>query len=343
MSKIYTPEGWVNWDYLFHETKMFCMVTGARGTGKTFGLMDYLTSKEIPFVYLRRLKTQLDQCATRSTNPFNALNAQRGLHVEPYRHGAMVEFSHSEYLPGGKAQPIGTPVALGVALSTVAVTRGVDFSGYDVILFDESIPMIGEKPIRNEFNAFIGFVETVNRNREIIGKPPVKVFLLANANQLANPYYTGWGFMRTALKMINGKQMMWRSPDNTRLMVMLLNSPISAAKAETALYKNAGDDFMEMAIDNTFRTDATNIVSYPIKECAYICSVGEIGVYIHKGTSRHYVSKVVGTENYYDGYGMRLKMWRTDYAVLRVLYLRNMIDFESYENELVFREYCEIK
>lgn len=341
MSKIYNDEGYLNWDYLAENTKGFCMVTGPRGTGKTFGLMCYLLKHDIKFVYLRRLKTQLDQCATHDTNPFKAVNAYLGTTIEPFRAGNVIRFCPSEVNADGRLIQVGEPVAVGLALSTFATIRGADFSDIGAILFDEAIAMQGEKPIKDEFSAFLNFFETVNRNRELQGREAIKCFLLANANKLANPYFAGWNFMHTALKMIRGNQMMWRGSDG-RLMIMLLNSPISARKTNTVLYKNASGDFIQMAIDNAFRTDATNIKSYPLRECEYVCSVGEIGLYRHKGTGRHYVSKTIRPEHKYDGYGIGLTMWRRSYAALKMLYLAGRVDFESYEVELIFREYCDI-
>lgn len=341
MSKLYTPDGYLNWEYIYTETRGFCMVTGPRGTGKTFGLIKELLEKGVKFLYLRRLKTQLDQCATTDTNPFKAVNAACGYDIQPFRAGNVIRFCPSETTPEGKTVSTGEPVAVGVALSTFATIRGADFSDIDAILFDEAIAMVGEKPIRDEFSSFLNFYETVNRNREMQGKAPVKCFMLANANKLANPYFAGWGFMKTALNMIKGGQMMWRGADG-RIMIMVLNSPISAKKADTVLYKNANADFITMALDNAFRTDETNIRSFPLRECQHLCSVGEVGIYRHKGTGLHFVSKTIGHDLYYDGYGMRLKMWQRDFALLKILYLNNRLWFESYEIELIFREYIDL-
>ena len=341
MSKIYNKEGFVDWGYLYPQIPAFGMVTGARATGKTYGLLKYLLEQKIKFLYLRRLKTQLDQCATTGANPFKKLNTDNGWNIQPYRARDMVRFVQSED-SNGKQLPTGETVAVGAALSTFATLRGVDFSDIDCIVFDEAIPMVGEKPIKDEFNSFLHFYESVNRNRELEGKAPVKCILLGNANKLSNPYYAGWGFMRTALKMIRGGQMMWRSPDNTRIMVMLLNSPISERKRKTALYLNANDDFLSHALDNAFRTDETNIKSFPLREFVPVCGVGEIGIYRHKSRGFLYVSKVVPKTDYYDAFGIRLKMFRRDYGIIAVSYLNKRVWFEDYDLELIFRELVDI-
>ena len=334
MGKLYDRNGWVNWGYILDRQAAFTMVVGARGVGKTYGLMKELITRKQPFIYLRRLKTQLDNCGKVTGNPFKRLNMDNGWNILPYSIGGNIEFRQND--------KNGDLVAVGVSLSTVATVRGIDFSEFNYIVFDEAIAMIGEKPIKNEFEAFLNFYETVNRNREIIGEKPVQAILLGNANKLSNPYFTGWHFMKTSLKMLRGKQMVYQTPDSSRIMIMLQDSPISKKKAETAAYQNGSDGFISMAIDNTFRTDETKIKSEPLKEYNHIVSIGEIGIYRHKSERKYYVSSKVQTP-YYDDFGISLKMFRQDFIMLRMNYLiaKNVL-FEDYESELLFREYFEL-
>ena len=332
MAKVYDINGWVNWDYLINQGSAFTMVVGARGVGKTYGLMKYCLDQGRKFIYLRRLKSQLDQCANNAGNPFKKLNSDLNRNIKPKGTQGGVLFDEN-----------GEVVALGVALSTVANVRGFDYSDYDLIIFDEAVASEGERPIPHEFNAFLNFYETVNRNRELSGDKPVQAVLLGNANRLTNPYYSGWHFMKTALNMIHGNQMIWRSGDGSRLMVLLLGSKISDQKANTVLYKNASDGFITMALDNAFRTDGTNIRSMPIREFNHVVSVGEIGIYRHKSERLYYVSSLTQKGSFYDSYGMGLKMFQQDYWNLRILYMVNkIVYFESYECELIFREFFDL-
>lgn len=333
--KLYNKEGWVNWDYICGLNRAFIMVVGARGTGKTYGLFKKLVEEEKPFIYVRRLQAQLDISKTESGNPFRKLNKDLCLDIQPAKAGKQAEFRRD----GGQ----GDIAALGVALSTVATVRGFDFSGYDYIVFDEAVPMIGEKPIKDEFSSFLNFYETVNRNRELEGLPAVKCIMLGNANQLINPYFAGWKFTKTAVKMILSGQMVYTTPDQSRTMIMLLNSPISKAKSETMLYKNATADFISMALDNAFRTDETCIASRPLAEYNHLVSVGDIGIYKHKSKREYYVSNITQNPKY-DDYGIGLKMFNSDYYILKSIYLCNKyFVFESYENEILFRNYLSIK
>ena len=336
MSKIYECNGWVNWDYLLKQPESFIAIVGARGVGKTYGAFKKLTSTGEKFIYLRRLKSQLEQCGKPEGNPFKKLNIDLDMNILPFSSGGIITFREND--------KSGSIVSVGVALSVVANVRGIDFSDYNYIVFDEFISSDGERPIKNEFNAFLNFYETVNRNREIEGKPPVKCLMLGNANRINNPYFSSWHFMRTAMKMINTGQMVWRSEDRTRMVVLLLKSPISEKKRTTALYQNANNDFIEMAIDNAFRTDETNIKSEPLKEYIHIVSVGEIGIYKHKTERKYYVSATQGDKPYYDSFGIGLKMFQQDFYMLRVHYMVSKnIWFESFELEIIFRELFDLR
>ena len=332
MSKIYTSAGWVNWEYIIENKAAFNMIVGPRGVGKTYGLMRYCIEHNRKFIYMRRLKSQLDQCASAEGNPFRKLNTDLNMDIRPARSKGGVLFADPD-----------TVYALGVALSTVANVRGFDYSDFDMILFDEAIASDGERPIAHEFEAFLNFYETVNRNRELTGNEPVQAFLLGNANRLTNPYFSGWHFMKTALNMLRGKQMVWRSADKTRLMIMLQDSEISARKRDTVLYKNSSDSFDKMALDNAFRTDATNIKSMPIREFNHLVTVGELGIYRHKKERLYYVSFLTNKEKQYDSYGIGLKMFQQDFYNLKLFYLiQKIVYFENYEAELLFREFFQL-
>ena len=336
MSKIYDADGWVNWDYILSQSASFISVVGPRGVGKTYGVFKKLIKEGKKFIYLRRLKSQLDQCGKLEGNPFKKINDDLSREIKPFSSGGIITFREID--------KTGNIIAVGVALSVVANVRGIDFSDYDYIIFDEFIASAGERPIKNEFQAFLNFYETVNRNRELEGKQAVKCIMLGNANTLINPYFSAWHFMRTAVKMITGNQMVWRSADNTRIVIMLLQSPISAKKKETALYQNANEDFITMALDNAFRTDETNIKSEPLKEYVHIVSIGEIGIYKHKSDRKYYVSSTQCKSPYYDSFGIGLKMFQQDYYMLRVHYMVSKnVWFESFELEVIFRELFDLR
>ena len=329
MGKIYLENGYLNVDYIWNKTKMFCPIVGARGTGKSYGFLEYTIEHEQKFILLRRLKTQIETITGgEGNNPFKRLNINHGWDIQPAPAGEHVIFKNGEDVAG-----------YAMALSTLATVRGGDWSDVDVIIFDEFIAMDNERPIKNEFNAFMNFVETVNRNRELENKPSVKVFMLGNANRLNNPYFAGWRLMKIVLRMIKGRQMVYRSEDGNKLLILLIDSPISARKKETALYSDARDDFIKMALENVFYVDETATNSVPLKDLRHVVSVGEIGIYLRKSNGNYYVSETINRINWYDGQGMPLKMVIARYRLFSELYLYGKMEFENYECELLFREY----
>lgn len=337
IAKIYNEEGWLNWDYLYPECRFIMTITGPRGTGKTYGLLKYIVDHSIKFIYIRRLKSQLDNVASgEESNPFKAINEDTGSCIVPEcKHGALRFVDNTN-----EDNPL--VIGYGVALSTVATIRGSDYSDVKAIIFDEYIAMKTERPIKAEYQAFMNFLETVNRNRELKGIDPVKVFMLGNANKLMNPYFLEWAFMKTALKMIHGDQMVWRNQDSSRIMILLLHSPISDRKRETALYKNANDDFISMAIDNSFEVDPTRIGARKLTDCRHIVSFGSIGIYQLKSTGEYYVSETVNKSLYYEENGINLKLFQARFSLLKQMYIYGTILFENYDVEMLFREYFQI-
>ena len=143
MSKIYSDDGFVNWDYLYTECRFIMAVTGARGTGKTYGLLKYILDHDISFLYLRRLKSQLDECvADAKSNPFAKINQDTGSDVRVERRSGKVRFTAP--IPDSDKRRV---IGYGAALSTMATIRGADFSSVTCIVFDEYIAMKGERPI----------------------------------------------------------------------------------------------------------------------------------------------------------------------------------------------------
>ena len=59
----------------------FTTITGARGTGKTYGALDYLYTYGIKFLYLRRTDAQREISASDDMNPFKILNTDKGYSI----------------------------------------------------------------------------------------------------------------------------------------------------------------------------------------------------------------------------------------------------------------------
>ena len=69
---LYLDNGYVNAREWFEDPATFIFAIGGRGTGKTFGALEYLTNPENSagkFVYMRRSQSQIDACKLAELNP----------------------------------------------------------------------------------------------------------------------------------------------------------------------------------------------------------------------------------------------------------------------------------
>lgn len=295
MSDLYTAEGWVNAQLLTRSRAPFVIAVGGRGIGKTYGVLDELLQIGEPFIYLRRTQVQIDACKVPELSPFNAVCRNRGIIIES---GTISKYVAGFHRVNGEEK---TLVALGIALSTFANVRGFDASGYKYCVFDEFIPERHERPIPHEGEAFLNVLETINRNRELLGEDPIHVIMLSNANKLDSPILASIGALQPLDRMTKAGRDWGRWYDGALEIFRYIDSPISERKRSGALYRLANnEDFTGMALDNSFSGDTYyNVCSKPIREYEAVASAKGITVYRHKSNGSYYVVPGIRSENVY--------------------------------------------
>lgn len=289
--KLYQSSGYANMPDMIESETPFVLVIGGRGTGKTWGALRYLLENNILFIYLRRTSAQMELVSKEEFSPIVKVGRDIGLAltVTPLSKYASVVFQIGE---DGKTT--GRAVAYNMALSAMSNIRSFEASAVKVLLYDECIPERHEKRRKHEDESFLNCVESLSRNRELNGENPLKVVCLANANNMEAPILNALNCVRTLDSMRKKKQTQ-RVDKTTGLSIYLLNdSPISAEKRETALYKltMGQGDFTDMALDNAFSKDNyTDIGSRPLSEYIPVASIGPICLYRHKNNYSWYVSE----------------------------------------------------
>ena len=338
---LYFDSGYVNIGWVLSLGLPFNAIWGGRGTGKTYNALREMVTGRHKFMYVRRTQTQTDLINDPKFNPFKTLNAQEGWDIMPVRLTKYNSgFYHMENV-GDAARPAGEPIGYTAALSTFANIRGFDMSDINVIIFDEFIPEKHERPLPHEASAFFNMIETVNRNRELQGRPPVQVVCLANANDLANPLFMELGIVRKAEKMEKNGQEMSLLRDRGLGLFNLQHSPISARKADTALYKlTEGSSFADMAINNRFEEERGRIRPAPLKEYRPVVVFGELCIYEHKSGSSLYITEHVSGSPRRFGIGEAdTHRFIRQYGWIWQRYLMNEIEFEDYGCEILFMRY----
>lgn len=331
--RLYLESGYADQKNIIENGSTFIFEVGARGTGKTYGMMKYILDNQIRFLYLRRQQNEADLVKTDLLNPFKAINNDYGLDVHAGRGQKIFPFIMDNEVIG-----------MGAALATFYNVRGVDFSDIDLIFYDEFIPEKSARPIKEEFEAFSNMVETVNRNRELIGKEPVKVVCCANSNKLDNPIFMELQLVNRAAKMMEKEVEEYHNKDRHLSLVMFMKSPISEKKKETALYKlTAGTDFQRMAIYNMFDYDNDNIRPSKIREYTPVVMIGELCVYKHKHRKEYYVNcKSFGTfPRIFTTSDADRKRFFIKMIYLYDAYIENRVFFEDAVSLYLFEKYFE--
>ena len=273
----------------------FNFVIGGRGTGKTYGALKYMLEHKERFIFMRRSQTQLEQVMntktfkmesgetkTVSLNPFKAIERDTGMHVEINRVSKdLYAIFYEEELAG-----------YGVAMNTISNIRGFDASDVDFLIYDEFIPEPGTMQKENEGDLFLNAYESINRNRELNGRPPLYAYLLANANDIDANIMMGLGMTDVAEKAINkGKKKVVNKAEQYTLS-LLENKKFEEEKKKTAIYKFTRKlAYNKMAFQNKFAyDDFTNICSKDIKEYKPLWNIGDYYIYGHKSRDEYYIS-----------------------------------------------------
>ncbi len=340
---LFLPSGYLDMQRIININTPFIFVIGARGTGKTYGAIKYALEQDKPFIFMRRTQTQVDLIKNDSFSPFQAIDPDI---VVKNINKNLTGVYRGEFDPERqKIEPSGAPIGYMLALTTVSNIRGFDASAIDLIIYDEFIGEKHERAIKSEGMAVLNCYETINRNREIMGKDPVKMLMLANSNDLVNPVFTDLKLVKIAEKLQRSKENVYQNFDRGISLVMVKDSPISRKKRQTALYKLAGEgDFSAMALSNEFVEDiGDNIKPMPITEYKPLVFVGELSLYQHKSRREIYVTDHRnGTAEEIDASDIGLARFRRNYYWIWMMYLQRKVIFESYIHQKIFEKYYNI-
>lgn len=337
--QLYDKNGYVNIQGIMEHPATFIFIYGGRGTGKTYGALQYAIDHGKGFLYTRRLLSQAEVTAGESMQPFNQLNMDRGWSIVPFKDNKYSwTFAESEQDEKGILRR-GTRHGVMSAINTFKNIRGISAEWVDLFIHDEFIPELNERPIRGEATALFNAYESVNRNRELTGRPPVKLLCLANANDIANPVFMELQLVRAAEKIRKeGKDYIY-IPKQRMLLVDLFRSEISERKSKTALYDlTRGTEFYNMAVKNVFTgAERGRIGHQNVREYRPIVRAGEITIYRHKSRKEYYVTVLAAGNPPVYGTGEKDKeRFRRKYGWLWKEYMQRNLIFEEYLDEVLF-------
>lgn len=339
--KLFEDSGYLNMAAILHLPYNFIFIVGARGTGKTYGFLKTVIEENIKFMYMRRTQSEAEIIREEELSPFKPLNIDCGWN---YQIKPMGKYAAGVYDCDLESKPKGLPVGMITALSTISNIRGLSAEDVEVFGYDEFIPEAHVRPIREEGKAWLNAYETINRNRELKGRKPLKAICMANSNNLANALFIELGLVRKVEKMKKNGQLISADKDRSIVIINAENSPISEKKKETALYKLSQDsEFSKMALQNVFATEEySSTGSRQIIQYKPIVTVGEVTIYKHKSGNDYYASQYCsGNPIKYSSGPTDLKRFQRAYHWLWLEYMKNNITFEEHFVEILFTKYFE--
>lgn len=337
MNGLYNKDGWINTDLIFSDPASFVICVGGRGIGKTFGILRDILERGDKFIYLRRTQSQIDTIKLAELNPFKAVNDVCGYDIVSAALGKyMAGFYHSDE----EGKPTGPVLGVGVALSTVSNIRGMSAEDYDIVVFDEFIPERHERPIKREGQAFLNCIETFNRNRELNGKPPLKVIMLSNSNSLDSDILRSIGAMRPLDEMTRRRQSYLSLYDGELSIFRYIDSPISERKKKSALYRIAQEEeFRDMSLSNEFSAaNYENVGHQQLREYTPLVSIGNVTVYQHKSERRYYVVDGIKSPTVYTMLPNSKKSFIRAYWYLKEAMLAQRIIYSTAPVKIDFEE-----
>lgn len=328
---IYAENGYLDIEKI--KKSPFIFLIGARRTGKTYGVSKYLLQNKRRFMYIRRTTGELEFSMSDRNFAFRNMEAE-GFYLEAKKDG---KYNYTIQTVAEEPQIIGSATSL----TLVSKMRGFDASGITDIMFDEFIPEKHVARIPHEGDAVLNMYETINGNRELEGQPPVRLWMLANSNNLSSEIIGAFS-LRQKIESMQEKGQEYSEYKNMTI-VLSMHSPISDRKRQTALYQAIEDNqYTEMALNNTFSYDDFSNVTrrYVISEYRPRCRIGSYVILDHK-SSGHVLcikNEKMPVTQCYDFTDYSMKAFRIANSDLLSCYVWGMLSFDSYDTKTAIME-----
>lgn len=280
---LYTPEGWLNVEEIAKLPAWLFVIVGSRQVGKTYGTLKHILSNDLYTLYLRRTREELEAIEkTDDLNPFIPLEKE-GYKID------LCSVSQNTWVWGdldteSETKRIANARGLALPLNYIAKMRGFNGSRFTDMVLDEFIPEKCVRRLKGEEDTILNLYTTVNGNRELEGKPPLRFWLLANAFNLEDPILSAYGLTEEFEKLEkNGKE--WKLLRGGVFIALPKSEAITGKRAETAQNaylrkKGAGSNFLKMSLGNSFVYNKSSLIRpKPLAGYKPLCRLGDLFIY----------------------------------------------------------------
>lgn len=271
----------------------FQIFIGPRGVGKTYSALDISLDSDVCAMYLRRTAVEADMAMSNYTNPYKRIAKDKGIDIVADKDTGIKNIGVFKQRLVDKSDDVF--VAYAASLTGFANVRGADFSDVTHIIYDECVPELHKHKIKHEGKAFLNLYESINRNRELNGEQPVICYMLCNSINLCSDLFAELRVISIVEHML--RHNILRYSDRLRgVYVELVQSEVSLAKDNTALYRLVGDStYRNEALKNQFtNNDLSLIAKAKLKEYVPYITIRSQSIsytmYTHKSLYRYHIS-----------------------------------------------------
>lgn len=333
--KLYTPDGWLDVKHIEEVADKndiaFIIMIGKRQVGKTYGVLKLMLDEDKRFIFMRRVKVELEMLEKNVNSPFEKIHGYEGRVLFSKESDYTANIERIDQTEEGDQF---TRIATGCSLSSIGNIRGFNGDLYSDWVFDEFIPEEQLFKVRNEEDAFLNAHTTINGNRELEGRPPVRTWLLSNSNNLSSGILDALKVTKDIEKMsLRGEES--RILKDRGIMILLPESrQVIEKRKKGALYKAIGGDskFSRMAYNNEFAyNDYTDVSSKPLSEYNPLVTIGRITIHLHKNDKTLYVTDKVKAKARYilTDSETHINKFNRNFTDVKVAYLNNRMYFQD--------------
>lgn len=349
---LYTKDGWLDIPHVAEVADRndisFIAIIGKRQVGKTYGVLKFMLDTDKRFILMRGMKTELEMLERNVNSPFAKIKGYETA-VE-FAKDSPYTASISRYATNEDGEEVKNYIGMGAALSNIGRIRGFNGDMFSDLVYDEFIPESHLLKVRFAGDAFNNAYTTINGNRELEDRPPLRCWLLANSNNLDSEILETLGITKIVEKMsLAGEES--RILKDRGIMILLPDSTkVIEKRKKGALYKAIGGDskFARMAYGNEFAyNDYSDVANKPLKEYKAIIVVGDVVVHLHKNNKTLYVTEMYRVSmgknlHTYEDTDFGLMTFKQDFPELRPAYMNGRISFQNMTVKNHFLHYIDL-
>ena len=343
---LYDENGYYNREHILSKGAWLNVFLGARQVGKTYMALRTMLENNFYHILLRRTSDELDTIITSpDLDPY--LDHEPEYHVGLFRQGSkMCRIADYEINEDGKPTIIRNR-GIATSLPEVGKIRGFNGSKFTDLVYDEFIPEKGVIRRKAEGDMFANAYTTFNGNRELKGLPPLRVWLLANTNDINSPILEILNLTDDVLKMRRKGQEELLT-DNGVYIVQSDSDEILDKRKQTAFMKQVDkkSDFYGMAIKNEFSyDDSPYIKQLSVKFMKPAWSYDGF-LYCWENADGYYICRAPfkAEKRYqYDSSSVSKQKLALDWGFMKVYYFGDLISFSDLRLLATFKNIFDIK